>query len=167
MSTARGSGATPSVSGQKVSAPIEIGDTATAKKTFEHLCAEFQIHVSVGIHMVDTIGLETLVDFRKLGKDGELVAEKCVKDLKEMPFPERQRSRLIQAWEAVGSALDKADGLKRKSESNEDADAPLDEDDKGKIEDFFWGRHRLKFVLRLNQRASSLQDFSGSWHRGT
>lgn len=133
-----------------VAVPVREASCADVKGLFTELGNAYGLDAKVVNHLVDTVGVQDLIDFLRLFTDhkgiGEFVEKVVGLDKKDVPL---QTARLRRAWQAVTDTAADADKLKSKQNEGVDLDTPLPKPELDRLREVFWRRHRQQWPVHL------------------
>ena len=132
-----------------VAVPVLATACADVKGLFNELGKSYGLDEKVVGYLVDTVGVQDLIDFLRLFTDYKDIGDFVTKvglDKKEMPL---QTARLRRAWQAVCDTSADADKLKAKQSDAVDMDTPLPKPELDRLREVFWRRYKVQWPVHL------------------
>ena len=114
-----------------------------ATAVFDALCAQFRIDLAVSKFLVETMGLESLEDFKTVITDAAQVESRIVDRIPNLDKPALQAARVRQAWTSVGEAASAAVESKKRGLEQVDFEQLLEAPVLAQLKAVFWARHKI------------------------
>ena len=130
--------------------PVQVDAQDESKKVevFNLIKEMFRLDSKTIAYLLNTMGMETIDDFRRLGADKATFLAKAsafVPKIVDLAYPDREVSRLCKAWEGIHTAALSEESNKAKAAEAPDLDAPLPKMDMEALQLLFWRRHKLRW----------------------